>query len=310
MRIFSRLSTPDTIQSFKAYFHTKLNAVFDPDEVDAVFSWTIEYYLGYSRADSSLKSADFLPETVSEKIVRVIDRLIEGEPLQYILGETWFCGLKIKLNKNVLIPRPETEELVEWIIQSLTGLNLSGRSSSLEEVTLTILDIGTGSGCIAIALKKLLPQVEVFGLDISIEALAIAKQNALLNKVNIQFVQGDILNVDSQSLTKSIPIQFDLIVSNPPYILPSEIKDMRRNVLEHEPHLALFVSENDPLQYYKAIIGFARKYLRQEGVLFLEINESRGIELLALLQEQGFNALEIKKDISGKDRMVKVKFIQ
>ena len=287
-----------------------MNAIFDPDEVDALFACTIEYYLGYNRTDSSLKSADFIPEAVSKKIVRVVERLIKGEPLQYILGETWFCGFKMKLNKNVLIPRPETEELVEWIADGLKGLNSTGRSSIPEQAKLTILDIGAGSGCIAIALTKLLPRAEVFALDISTEALAIAKQNAILNKVDIHFIQGDILNSEIQGLNNQNPIHFDLIVSNPPYILPSEIKNMRKNVLEHEPHLALFVSENDPLQYYKAISDFAKKYLISKGVLFFEINETRALDMKTLLRENGFNALEIKKDLSGKDRMIKAKFIQ
>src|SRR5688572_8583660 len=210
------------------------------------------------------------------------------KPIQYILGSTEFYGCRIKVNESVLIPRPETEELVDWI---KTGLK--GREPK------TILDIGTGSGCIAIALKKIFPQSRVTAMDISEKALEVAAENAQRNNARIDFVLRDILSSPS-----SAP-PFDLIVSNPPYITLSEKAAMNKNVVEYEPHLALFVSEEDALVFYRAIADLARSILVTGGKLYFEINERMGPAVKKLLGEMDFLNVEVKKDLSGKDRMVR-----
>jgi release factor glutamine methyltransferase len=295
-----------------------LNEQFGPEEVDALIACIFEHHSGFSRSSLSLKAAEAIPESDYKKFRNILGRLKKGEPLQYILGETWFYGLKLKLNKNVLIPRPETEELVEWIIQSETDPQQSKGNTSASK--LTILDIGTGSGCIAITLKKFLPQANVYALDISSQALEIARKNALINQVDIHFIQADILNPGFQITHPSdlppsdLPfpgtIPFNMIVSNPPYILPSEKQNMNRNVLEHEPHMALFVNENNPLQFYKAIAGFAKNFFSKGGILFFEINESKAKDMENNLKQEGFTNIKIKQDLSGKDRMIKAKFVK
>ncbi|MBL7893520.1 MAG: peptide chain release factor N(5)-glutamine methyltransferase, partial [Bacteroidia bacterium] len=204
---------------------------------------------------------------------------------------------KLKVNPAVLIPRPETEELVDWIVKEF----------KVQSSKFKVLDVGTGSGCIALALKRNIPSAEVFALDISEAALDVAKQNALNNSLEITFVNASIIeNWDN----KLIPFGeagrgLSLIVSNPPYVLQSEKHAMQPNVLVYEPHLALFVNDNDPLLFYKAIIEFAKKYLANKGRLFFEINEAKADEVKSLLVQNGFKNVEIKKDLSGKERMVK-----
>jgi release factor glutamine methyltransferase len=230
--------------------------------------------------------------TDTERIESILTRLKTGEPVQYILGHTEFYGLPFKVNPSVLIPRPETEELVEWGISSVGSLQLAAGS---------ILDIGTGSGCIAISLKKNLKYAEVSAIDISPDALKTAKENAELNKVNVNFVQDDILNLKSEIENS----KFEIIISNPPYVTLDDKKQMHTNVTDFEPHTALFVPEYDPLIFYKAIADFASTHLEKGGLLFFEINESYGEQTVELLKHKLFNNIELRKDMSGRFRMIK-----
>ncbi|MEZ4995579.1 MAG: peptide chain release factor N(5)-glutamine methyltransferase [Saprospiraceae bacterium] len=222
-------------------------------------------------------------------------RLMRGEPVQYILGEADFYGLKFRVDTRVLIPRQETEELVHWVLDSWKQ---AGKKPGLK-----ILDIGTGSGCIPITLKKQAPVLEITGLDIESDILALAEENAIFNQVEVKWLQADILEESRWEELGS----FDYIVSNPPYIPPSQQKLMPRHVLEHEPHLALFVPENDPLLFYREIGLFAFRNLLQDGSLFFEINEFYAQSLQELMRDIGFVNIETRQDIGGKDRMLRLR---
>jgi release factor glutamine methyltransferase len=232
-----------------------------------------------------------LSEQQTDQLSATLAELKTGKPIQYILGKTEFYGLPFNVNPSVLIPRPETEELVEWALSSVGGEPLAVGS---------ILDIGTGSGCIAISLKKNLPDFKVSAIDISADALQTAKENAQLNDVDIEFIKVDILNFNLAPAT-----QYSLIISNPPYVTLLDKTEMHTNVTDFEPHSALFVPENDPLLFYKAIAEFALKHLAKHGLLFFEINESYGDETVELLVDKGFKNIELKKDMSGRNRMVR-----
>ena len=222
------------------------------------------------------------------QIFSVIDRLKKYEPIQYILGETEFYGLILKVDKNVLIPRPETEELVDLIIKDNGGKYTN------------ILDIGTGSGCIAIALKKNISDSVVTAIDVSAGALAIAGVNTINNKSDVNFIMQDILS--SQFLFE--PACYNIIVSNPPYVTNNEKNTMPLNIIDHEPHLALFVDDEDPLKFYKAIALFSKKHLNENGKLYFEINEKYGSDIGKLLKDMNFKNIQLKKDLSGKNRFV------
>lgn len=218
----------------------------------------------------------------------VLTELKKGKPIQYIIGETDFYGLTFKVNENVLIPRQETEELVDLIIKNH------------QEKELKILDIGTGSGIIPITLKSNLPNATISAIDVSENALIVAKENAQKHKVEVEFIKMDILNQQNWQQLK----EFDIIVSNPPYVLQKEKELMHQNVLDFEPHLALFVENENPLLFYKTIVSFAQEKLKEKGYLHFEINEKFGKETADLLNDSGFNQIEIIKDINGKDRIV------
>jgi release factor glutamine methyltransferase len=220
----------------------------------------------------------------------ILDKLKLEIPIQYILGTTHFYGLEFNVNENVLIPRPETEELVEWIISSAVNM------PKFKEIK--ILDIGTGSGCIAISLAKNITDAEVSAIDISDKALATAKENADLNEVAVAFIQKNILE------TNDLEQQFDIIVSNPPYVRNLEKAEIKSNVLANEPHLALFVEDNDALIFYRKIAELATKNLSLEGKLFFEINQYLGKETVELLEKMHFKNIELRKDIYGNDRMI------
>ena len=224
------------------------------------------------------------------KIDKIVERLQRFEPIQYILGETEFYGLPIMVNQDVLIPRPETEELVELIL------------NENKETQPRILDIGTGSGCIAISLQKHLPEASVTAWDISEKALAIAALNSKSNAVNVSFNQVDILS------DYPTDHSFDIIVSNPPYVLDSEKTDMHANVLDYEPHTALFVADNDPLLFYNRIADVAIQLLADGGKLYFEINRAKGPETIKMLEDKNFSEIRLIKDISGNDRMVRAQY--
>jgi len=269
------------------YINSELAGLYPVSEIEGFTRIIFEAVCGWSFTEQVVKRHEKISVNDFEKIKAIILRLKIFEPIQYILGETEFYGLKLKVNPSVLIPRPETEELVQWII---TG-NLPENS--------VILDIGTGSGCIALALKSRLNKAEVFGVDVSENALKVARQNALKNNLDIGFFQSDILKWNEFEWKN-----FDVIVSNPPYIRESEKMQMHSNVLNFEPENALFVNDNDPLVFYRSIAAFSKKYLTENGKLFFEINENMGLEMNKMLADFGFCDIKIRKDINGKNRMV------
>ncbi|SRX55607.1 peptide chain release factor N(5)-glutamine methyltransferase [Aequorivita sp. CIP111184] len=278
-----------TLKELKTDFKNSLIGLYPSEEIQSFFNILSEEYLCLSRIEIALNPERNISEEASEKFQRALLRLKNNEPIQYIIGETEFYGLPFKVSSYTLIPRPETEELVEWIIN-----NSEFRIQNSE-----LLDIGTGSGCIAISIAKNSANSKISALDISKEALEIAQENANLNNAEVEFFQADILK------TKTLPKQYDIIVSNPPYVRQLEKKQMRQNVLKYEPESALYVSNEDPLLFYRTISHLAKNHLRPNGKLFFEINEYLSEELTALLNSEGFRNIVIKKDIFGKDRMIK-----
>jgi len=231
------------------------------------------------------------------RIRKIVEELKKYRPIQYILGETEFYGLKLIVNEQVLIPRPETEELVDEILHFLSAQRREKEGG-------VCLDIGTGSGCMAVSLAKNLPDFSVYALDISAQALEVARQNAKLHRVNIHFFQQDMM--DEQALSsQALPRAWDLMVSNPPYVLPSEKNEMSPNVLNYEPHQDLFVPEEKPLLFYERIADLGLRYLKKNGLLFFEIPARGGEAIVRMLKNKGYETVELLKDISGKDRMVK-----
>ena len=272
----------------KSEFDSQLGTRYPKTEIDSFFNLLTEYKLGLTRVDRALQPNFELKETSITFFKEALQSLKEDIPVQHILGKTWFYSLPFYVNNSVLIPRPETEELVSWILEDLG-----------DKVDINILDIGTGSGCIAIALAKNLTKANVWALDISEAALQTAKRNASLNQVDIHFAAQDILKTDS------LPSSFDVIVSNPPYVRTLEKKELKNNVLLHEPSTALFVSDDTPLVFYNKISDLALDYLKPKGKLYFEINQYLGKEMQAMLTEKGFSSNELKKDIYGNDRMTK-----
>jgi release factor glutamine methyltransferase len=267
-----------------SHIRNSLSGFYEPSEIESLISLIFNSIFGYTKKDLILKADQNLSDSGFKKTDEIISRLKNFEPIQYIIGETEFYGLVFKVKPGVLIPRFETEELVDLIIKRKQNLPVK------------ILDFGTGSGCIAVSLKKNLPKSEVWGCDISDKALDITRENATLNKVEIGILKFDILGQDD------FPVKgFDLIVSNPPYVTNREKSAMQKNVLDFEPSLALFVPDNDPLMFYREIIVKAKQLLNQGGELFFEINEALGNEVSALIVKNGFD-VEILKDINGKDR--------
>ena len=281
------------LKDIQGVFHKELDVIYGKEEVDSFFFILIETYYTVTRMQLALQ-----PDYEVDHYNTILDalQLLKNEqPIQYILGDTEFYGLPFKVNKHTLIPRPETEELVDWVInQQPKAINQQ----------LNILDIGTGSGCIAVSLAKSLPNAKVYALDVSKEALKIAMQNAELNHVAVEFIEADILNITTYG-SDFKNLKFDLIVSNPPYVREQEKEFMTPNVVNNEPHLALFVKDENPLQFYQAITQFALDNLNKEGVLFFEINEYLGHDMIQLLKNNNFNNIELKQDIFKKDRMIK-----
>ena len=289
-----------TIKQYRAHFNESLKHLYPTSEIDSFFFLILEEYMGFKRIDIVLKS-DFLIDKNSLNLMLIATKQLEQEiPIQYIIGKTEFFGLPFNINKEVLIPRPETEELVERVIKevSLIKTYKTDSNETTNEKQLKILDIGTGSGCIAISLKKELPSSKISAIDVSNEALRIAKKNALLNKVDINFIHLDILK------TNNLDKLYDVIVSNPPYVRELEKKEMKNNVLNNEPHLALFVDNKNPLLFYNKIAELAKNFLTKNGQLHFEINQYLGKETIILLAEKGFKNIQLKKDIFGNDRII------
>jgi release factor glutamine methyltransferase len=279
------------LKEYKFHFTDELSAIYPQTETDTFFFYLIEEYLNFQRIDLVLQPEFKITDEAFLLFSNALEALKKEIPIQYILGKTEFYGLPLVVNNHTLIPRPETEELVEWILDTIDS------SKSLQ-----IIDIGTGSGCIPISLAKKALNTTVFAVDISKDALKIAKKNAALNKVSIHFIEKNILQ------TTTLPQKFDVIVSNPPYVRELEKVAIKKNVLENEPHLALFVDDDNPLLFYDKIADLAKEHLTKNGFLFFEINQYLGTETFALLRKKGFKSIELKKDLLGNDRMIKCTF--
>lgn len=267
---------------------------YDESEAKAIIRMVLEVVFNFRLADLYSGKVNELSPDEEEVLREIVARLKKCEPVQYVLGQADFCGRTFKVRPGVLIPRPETAELCEWITTRHTH---SGR--------LRILDIGTGSGCIALTLALNLPCTQVEGWDISAEALCIAEENNERLKANVRFLQKDILAPDSAGTTTKNKEEIDIIVSNPPYICMKERGEMDRNVLNYEPETALFVPDNDPLRFYRAIAEYGKKALRTGGELYFEINPLYANELKIMLEELGYKELELREDSFGKQRMMK-----
>ena len=272
----------EKVSNIVPYYIKQLKDIAQEREIISWAYISIDFLLGYNRSECIINSDKEITIDVSDRINQIIGDLKANIPIQYIIGEAEFFGLKFKVNEHTLIPRLETEELVQWI---------------LEHEFTSLLDIGTGSGCISIAVKKN-KNVEILAIDVSGPALLMAKENARINEVDINFSVQDILKTDSL-------MRVDVIISNPPYVLEKEKDLMLNNVLDNEPHSALFVSNENPLLFYKKIAELAYLSLSKNGLLFFEINENFGVEIVELLKCIGFVDIELKKDINEKDRMLK-----
>jgi len=281
------------LKEFKLFFNEALSAIYPKTEIDSFFFILMEEKLKLQRIDTVLKSDFLITEKNLIDLKNIVKRLQKEEPIQYIIGNTEFYGLPFLVDKNTLIPRTETEELVAWVLDEIKVFT----NNKITE--LSILDIGTGTGCIPISLAKNLTSLNISAIDISPEALLIARQNAILNKVTIEFIELDILNAES------LPQEYDVIISNPPYVRELEKKEIKNNVLENEPHLALFVADKNPLIFYNKIADLAKKQLSENGMLFFEINQYLGKETINMLVKKGFKNIQLKKDLFGNDRMIK-----
>ena len=279
------------IKEYRTQFIQELTPIYDAGEAESFFYLIVEEKHQLKRIDLALHPDLVFSEAEIVVWNSILEQLKQEIPVQYLLGKTSFYGLDFEVNENVLIPRPETEELVEWILES--------QKPKGESQNIRILDIGTGSGCIAISLAKNLPNATVFAIDVSEKALATAKKNAENNSVNVTFINQNILE------TEDLGQQFDIIVSNPPYVRNLEKEEIKKNVLDNEPHLALFVEDNDALIFYKKIAELAQKNLSENGQLYFEINQYLGKEMIDLLEKMNFAAIELRKDIYGNDRMIR-----
>lgn len=278
-----------TLNQLKKHFYSQLEGRYPTEEIQSFFSILSEHFLNYSRIDTVLKAEERVLDEQLRYFEDALLRLVRHEPVQYITGGTEFYGLPFFVNASTLIPRPETEELVEWIIEDHCETSLASPC---------VLDIGTGSGVIAISIAKYLQKAKVDAIDISVNAIAVARENACRNEVDVLFSEVDVLQ--ARQLSK----KYDIIVSNPPYVRELEKVKMKQNVLAYEPDDALFVSDQDPLMFYRKIGELAKTHLTDGGSLYFEINEYLSTEMKKLLEELEFSEIKIKKDIFGKDRMM------
>jgi release factor glutamine methyltransferase len=296
------------LKTYKTTFLQELSPLYDEKEIESFFYIVLECFHNKKRIDLALSPEMEMDALQLLRWESVLSELKKEKPIQYILGVTEFYGLPFLVNENTLIPRPETEELVEWIISYNEGLR---QAQSDKSAKLKVLDIGTGSGCIAISLAKNLPNAQVYAIDVSEKALVIAKENAKENAVDVNFIQTDILLINdlSELATRNpqLATKFDIIVSNPPYVRNLEKIEIKPNVLAYEPHLALFVEDTDALLFYRKIAELALKNLSENGQLYFEINQYLGKETVELLENLGFKNIELKKDIYGNDRMISCK---
>ncbi len=271
----------------------QLYALYDNREAGQIADMVLEYLTGWNRIDRVINKMVPLLRAQEDSLEKFTLELLQHKPIQYVLNESWFAGMRLYVDERVLIPRPETEELVDWIVKDNQG------QVNLESIKM--LDIGTGSGCIALGLKKGLPVCDVQCCDISEGALQVAKQNAFENNLFITFYLIDILKKEEYGRLPS----FDLIVSNPPYISIKEKNEIEPNVLNYEPHVALFVEDDEPMLFYKAILLFARTNLTKTGTLYFEVHEKSAKSIVEMIVQEGFSVVEIRKDMQGKERMIK-----
>ena len=281
-----------TLNEARTILTKELKNIYDTYELRNIIDLVLEHITGLPRIDQVKNKVPYLTCTQLEDIDLITDRLKKNEPVQYVLGEAWFAGMKFKVNKNVLIPRPETEELVDWIVKEAASYELRAAS---------IVDIGTGSGCIPITLKKKFPVANVSAVDVCSEALFIATENAIQHNAEVNFILLDFLDEENW---KDFGM-FDIIVSNPPYVKQGEKNSMHDRVTSFEPHLALFVPDTDALLFYRKLSAFAIQHLDPGGSLFVETNETLGKEVEDLFRSAGFTNVQLKKDMQGKDRMVR-----
>jgi protein-(glutamine-N5) methyltransferase, release factor-specific len=274
----------------KKFFHQQLKEIYIENEIDSLFFIALEYVTSISKIEYILQKEEEISEEKLIELKFILEELTKNKPIQYITKNAYFYGLNFYVNEKVLIPRQETNELVDWVLMSVT-----------HSKPIKILDIGTGSGCIAITLKKNLPLSEVFAIDISNEAIQVAQKNANDNEVKINFLQKNILEIND------LKSNFDIIISNPPYVRELEKLEMAPNVLDNEPHLALFVPDNNPLLFYEKITEIALKNLTEDGMLFFEINQYLSAETKKMIENKGFKNVTLRKDLQENYRMILAK---
>lgn len=274
----------------KKIFHQQLKEIYIENEIDSLFFIALEYVTSISKIEYILQKEEEISEEKLIELKFILEELTKNKPIQYITKNAYFYGLNFYVNEKVLIPRQETNELVDWVLMSVT-----------HSKPIKILDIGTGSGCIAITLKKNLPLSEVFAIDISNEAIQVAQKNANNNEVEINFLQKNILEIND------LKSNFDIIISNPPYVRELEKLEMAPNVLDNEPHLALFVPDNNPLLFYEKITEIALKNLTKDGMLFFEINQYLSEETKKMIENKGFKNVTLRKDLQENYRMILAK---
>ncbi|MDB5251117.1 MAG: hypothetical protein JWP27_286 [Flaviaesturariibacter sp.] len=282
-----------------------LRGLYGEGESTGIGALLMEHLTGMDRARRSMSRDAALDAAQLQLLTKISARLQAAEPVQYVLGEAWFAGLRLFVNPNVLIPRPETEELVDWIVRDLAEKGLpvfEKHPTDADETTkLKILDVGTGSGCIALALKHRMPRAEVWGCDVSEEALNVARRNGAELDIRVDFQGIDFLDEERQKLLPTV----DVLVSNPPYIPRRDAGLMHANVVDHEPHLALFVPDEDPLVFYRALARFGHKRLYSGGLLYVEIHEDLADDVRELFFSEGYGPIDVRADMQGKERMVK-----
>jgi len=288
------------IQAAFTYIINTIAPIYEPREAANIAHIVVEHITGLNKLDRIVYKDRNLDPGQQTRLEKAVAMLLQHQPVQYVTGTAWFYGMELLVNRNVLIPRPETEELVEWILADVqmgkyANMQMAGAKD------LQLLDIGTGSGCIPLALKQALPAASVWGIDVSDGALTIAKANGAKQQLDVHFTQ---VNVLDEEATAALP-SFNIIVSNPPYIKQSERLGMQQQVLDYEPSLALFVPDEDALLFYRRIVQLAASKLSRGGALYFEINEALGPEVVSLMEKEGFANVQLRQDIFGKDRMVK-----
>jgi release factor glutamine methyltransferase len=287
------------------YIKDQLKEIYEEQEAGNIAALAIEHVTGLSKTERVTTKQEELSASQSGQLKKDLQRLKKHEPIQYIMNRAWFYGMELYVDENVLIPRPETEELVQWVVEDIkaSGKNVFIRGAMEADTTtqLKILDVGTGSGCIPLALKKAMPKAEVWGCDISEKALNVARRNGSTLNIRVDFQGLNFLDEAQQKLLPTV----DIIVSNPPYVPLKDKEQMNRNVVDHEPHTALFVPDEDPLIFYKALAEFGKKRLYNNGSIYMEIHEEIGVDVVNLFKQSGYNNVESKKDMQGKDRMIR-----